>query len=195
MTEISLRDLASNVARAPDRSGSRAPAVLGDIGMRIARDGTWFYQGSPISRKPMVKLFSTVLHREADGAYYLITPAEKARVQVDDAPFVAVAVDVAGAGRDQILSFRTNVDDIVVADAKHPIRVAFDSERGEPAPYVTVRDGLEALINRPVYYELVELGCEADGEANGERDYGVWSAGLFFPLGKLEPLGNSEIGK
>ncbi len=183
MTETSLEDLAMHARRRRDGSGARTPAILGDIGMRIARDGTWFYHGSPITRKPLVKLFSTVLRREEDGAYYLVTPAEKARIQVDDAPFLAVAVDVEGTARDQRLRFRTNVDDIVIADADHPIRVAYESPGGEPAPYVTVRDGLEALINRPVFYALVDLGCPAEDG----RGYGVWSAGEFFSLGELEP--------
>jgi len=183
MTETSLQDLAMHARHPRDGGNSRSPAILGDIGMRIARDGTWFYHGSPITRKPLVKLFSTVLRREADGAYYLVTPAEKARIQVDDAPFVAVAVEAEGEGRDRVLRFRTNVDEIVIADADHPIRVAYDSADGEPAPYVMVRDGLEALINRPVFYELVELGAAAEDG----RNYGVWSAGAFFSLGALEP--------
>jgi len=151
--------------------------------MRIARDGTWFYHGSPIGRKPLVKLFASVLGRDEDGVYWLTTPVEKGRVEVDDAPFVAVALTVAGAGRDQRLRFRTNLDDEVTADADHPIRVVENPETGEPAPYVLVRDRLEALITRAVFYQLVEHGVEH--ARDGETLFGVWSAGCFFPLGRL----------
>ena len=151
--------------------------------MRIARDGTWFYRGSPIGRKPLVKLFSTVLRRE-NGEFWLVTPVERGRILVDDSPFVAVEVEAEGEGRARRLSFRTNVDDIVTADAGHPIRVDHDPATGEPRPYVTVRDGLEARILRPVYYHLVEMGefetCE------GAEQLGVWSSGRFFPLGRVE---------
>lgn len=165
-------------------TGRRAPVLLGDIGMRIARDGTWFYHGSPITRKPLVKLFSTVLVRENDDSYYLVTPVEKCQVTVDDAPFVAVALEVQGDGHRQSLTLRTNVEDQITVNASHPIRVAFDPETGEPSPYVLVRDRLEALIARPVYYELAEIGIEK--EVDGEMLFGVWSEGEFFPLGSLD---------
>ena len=155
----------------------------GDFDMRIARDGTWFYRGSPIGRKPLVKLFSTVLRLE-NGEYWLVTPVERGRILVDDAPFVAVEVDATGAGADRKLTFRTNVDDEVTADADHPIRVDHDPASGQPVPYVTVRAGLEARILRPVYYHLVELGEFAN--IDGVEQLGVWSAGRFFPLGSLE---------
>jgi hypothetical protein len=154
----------------------------GDFDMRIARDGTWFYRGSPIGRKPLVKLFSTVLRRE-DGEFWLVTPVERGRILVDDAPFVAVEVNAVGQDRDQRLTFRTNVDDEVTVDAEHPIRVDHDPESGQPRPYVTVRHGLEARILRPVYYHLVELGAFA--EIDGAEQLGVWSAGQFFPLGRV----------
>jgi hypothetical protein len=154
----------------------------GDFDMRIARDGTWFYRGSPIERKPLVKLFSTVLRRES-GEYWLVTPVERGRIQVDDAPFTAVEVTARGTGRDQELSFRTNLDDFVIADCEHPIRVSYHREAGEPSPYVLVRPGLEALILRPVFYHLVELG-EVRG-IDGMDQLGVWSRGQFFPLGQL----------
>ena len=150
--------------------------------MRIARDGTWFYRGSPIGRKPLVKLFSTVLRHE-NGEFWLVTPAERGRILVDDAPFVAVEVDAVGEGKDRRLTFRTNVDDIVTVDAAHPIRVDHDPASGEPSPYVTVRNGLEARILRPVYYHLVELGEFA--EVDGAEQLGVWSSGRFFPLGRI----------
>jgi hypothetical protein len=158
--------------------------LCGDFDMRIARDGTWFYRGSPIARKPLVKLFSTVLRREDDGDYWLVTPAERGRVQVDDAPFTAVELMASGNGQEQVLSFRTNVDDVVTVDAQHPIHVDYVTGEGEPSPYVTVRDGLEALILRSVFYHLVELGdaCRMEG---GEV-FGVWSKGDFFPLGNLD---------
>ncbi len=150
--------------------------------MRIARDGTWFYHGSPIGRKPLVKLFAGVLRRDEDGEFWLETPVEKARIRVDDAPFTAVEMFVEGAGTERRLRFRTNVDDIVTLDEDHPLRVAVDVETGEPAPYLTVRDGLEALIVRSVFYDLVELGDEQAG-ADGPV-LGVWSRGGFFALGR-----------
>lgn len=176
------------VARGPIVSGDGAaamlPAICGDLDMRIARDGTWFYHGSPIGRKRLVKLFASVLRREEDGHFYLVTPAEKGRIAVEDAPFVAVAMDVTGDGRDQRLIFRTNIDEEVVADAAHPIRVNHNQLTGEPTPYVLVRDGLEALIGRAVYYDLVERGVEK--QVDGDALYGVWSCGVFFPLGRAE---------
>lgn len=153
------------------------PPFCGEMDMRIARDGAWFYQGSPIGRKPMVRLFSTVLRRDDDGRYYLVTPAEKLAIRVDDAPFLAVEMAVHGAGRGQILTFRTSVDDEVMAGPEHPIRVATAAD-GEPSPYVRVRDRLDALIARSVFYDLVELAEERDGRL------GVWSAGVFFPIGE-----------
>ncbi|MFO1189406.1 MAG: DUF1285 domain-containing protein [Alphaproteobacteria bacterium] len=162
----------------------RLPVECGDIDMRIARDGTWFYHGSPIGRKPLVQLFAKVLRREDDGHYYLVTPAERARITVEDAPFVAVEVDVAGEGRNQALTFRTSLDDTVTADAAHPIRVALDPATGEPSPYVVVRPGLEARINRTVFYQLVEMGVEEP--VQGTPYYGVWSCNTFFPIGPAE---------
>ncbi len=169
---------------APRRAGSSREPVPNDIDMRIGRDGTWFYHGSPITRKPLVRLFSTVLRREDDDQFYLVTPVEKGRVTVDDAPFVAVGMEVEGEGAAQTVSFRTNVGDRVTADADHPIRVVHDPATAEPSPYVLVRDRLEALINRPIYYDLVEIGVER--EHDGKAMWGVWSAGTFFVLGPLE---------
>ena len=170
-------------ARAPE-GGAPQPGLCEGVDMRILRDGTWLYHGSPIARKPLVKLFSTALRREEDGSYHLVTPVERCPVTVDDAPFVAVEVDRAIIDSRQVLTFRTNVDDHVVADADHPIRVEHDDRSGEPSPYVTVRDGLDALIARPVYYELVALGVE--GHGGDESVYGVWSSGRFFELGRLD---------
>lgn len=149
-----------------------------DYDIRIAADGTWFYQGTPIHRLSLVKLFATVLSRDADGAYWLKTPAEQGRIIVDDAPFTAVEliVESGSGGEAAVLRFRTNLDHQVEAGPDHPLRVAFDAETGEPRPYILVRPGLEALIVRPVYYELVDLASEVDGRT------GVWSDGTFFPL-------------
>lgn len=160
------------------------PEQFEKIDMRIIRNGTWLYQGSPITRKPLVKLFSTVLRREVDGNYYLVTPAERCLIHVDDAPFVAVEVVRTKVNAQQVLKFRTNMDDEVIADLKHPISVEFDCWTGEPSPYVRVRDGLDALISRQVYYELVELGVEAIRD--NRSVYGVWSSGQFFELGELD---------
>ncbi|MCC6921254.1 MAG: DUF1285 domain-containing protein [Alphaproteobacteria bacterium] len=154
------------------------PPHCGPIPMRIARDGTWHYMGTPIARPAMVRLFSTILRREADGSHVLVTPVERVGIEVEDAPFVAVQMDVAGEGEAQTLSFLTSVGDSVVADAAHPIRVEEDPETGEPSPYVRVRGGLDALIARPVYYELADLAVE-----RGD-DLGVWSSGIFFRLGQ-----------
>ncbi|MDP6343978.1 MAG: DUF1285 domain-containing protein [Alphaproteobacteria bacterium] len=157
------------------------PDFQGDIDMRIARDGTWFYLGTPIARKPMVKLFSSVLRHDADDKFYLVTPVEKLGITVDDAPFLAVAMTAHGRGRDQVLTFRTNVDDEVMAGPEHPLRVSLNPASQEPSPYVHVRGRLEALIARAVFYDLVELAVEEEGR--GERSFGVWSAGEFFPIG------------
>jgi len=155
------------------------PHQRGDVDIRIGRDGRWFYHGSPIGRKPLVKLFASVLRRDEAGDYWLQTPVEKARIRVDDAPFVAVALAVEGDGREQRLVFRSNLDDVVCADADHPIRIAHDARTGEPAPYVTVRPGLEALIARSVFYQLVDLADQCPES----HILGVWSAGIWFPLG------------
>ena len=157
------------------------PPFCGDLDMRIARDGTWFYLGSPIGRQRLVRLFSTVLRHDADGKYYLVTPVEKIGISVDDAPFVAVEMVVEGTGADQVLRFRTNVGDWVTVDADHPLRVVIDAETGEPSPYILVRGRLEALIARAVFYDLVALGVERG--AGDAYVFGVWSSGCFFPLG------------
>ena len=164
--------------------GSARQTFCGEIDIRIGRDGTWFYHGSPIGRKPLVKLFASVLRREDDD-YWLVTPAERGRIKVDDVPFTAVEVNAAGAGRSQVLTFRTNLDDEVIADAQHPIRVAYAPDSDEPRPYILVRDRLEARILRPVFYELVEL---AQMHRIGDEEvYGLWSREQFFPLGRCDP--------
>lgn len=144
--------------------------------IRILADGTWTYHGSPIGRPALVKLFASVLRRDEAGDYWLITPAERGRITVDDAPFVAVEMSASGAGGDSVLTFRTNLDEQVTAGPDNPIRVAFDDETAAPRPYVTVRDGMEALIARSVFYALADRAVENHGKL------GVWSAGCFFPL-------------
>lgn len=152
----------------------------GDIGMRIARDGTWHYKGSPIARKELVCLFASVLRREADGTYLLETPVERCRVEVEDAPFVAVEMWWKDCHHGQCLSFRTNCDEVVTASAANPITVHLDPRTREPRPYVLVRPGLEAKISRAVFYELVALGTEE--VVGSRRMLGVWSQGAFFPI-------------
>lgn len=161
------------------------PAFCGNIDMRIARDGRWYYMGTTINRPAMVKLFAGILRREPDDSYVLVTPVEKVGISVDDAPFVAVELAVQGAGQDQSLAFRTNLDDVVPLDAAHPLRVALNPASGEPSPYIVVRDRLEALITRPVFYELVAM-AEARQTADGGSELGVWSGGVFFALGTVE---------
>jgi uncharacterized protein len=166
------------------------PPYCGELDIRIARDGTWFYLGTPIGRMPLVQLFSSVLRKDEDGRTYLVTPVEKVGIRVDDAPFLAVEMAVEGAGRGQRIAFRTNVDDYVAVDADHPLRFAREAGTGGMKPYVTVRRRLEALVTRSVFYDLVELGVEEDVE--GERMFGVWSAGQFFVIaraGELERRG------
>lgn len=167
-----------------NENGGKGPTLCGDIDMRIGRDGTWYYHGSPIGRKELVRLFASVLSRDADGDFWLITPAEKCRIVVEDAPFVAIELSRRGEGRDQVLVLRSNVDDTVTVDGDHPIRVETNAATGEPSPYVLVRDRLEARISRAVFYELVDLGRAE--ETGGESVYGVWSSGDFFPLGSLD---------
>jgi len=170
----------------------RAPAEQGDLPFLIKRDGTWLYRGSPIERKELVCLFSSVLRRDPAGDYWLETPAERGRIQVEDSPWVAVELEWTrcGSGSHQCLTFRTNVDQVITAGPDNPIRVAHNAVTCEPTPYLLVRPGnggppLEARISRPVYYELVALavpGCCA-----GRKKLGVWSCGVFFPLGDLPP--------
>lgn len=163
---------------------SRRPVVdHGDLDMKIARDGTWFYRGTPIARQRLVKLFASVLRREDDGSYWLVTPVERGRVAVEDAPFLAVEVNSEGSGSGRRLTFRTNLDEIVAAGPEHPLRVE-TSAKGEPEPYLLVRPGLEAKLNRPVFYELVDLADAERGDRGGP--FGLWSDGAFFDLGDPE---------
>lgn len=154
------------------------PPFCGDLDMRIARDGTWFYLGTPIGRAPLVKLFSSILRKDGDD-YFLVTPVEKVGITVEDAPFVAIDFDAAGSGEDQKLRFETHVGDRFIAGPDHPIRVTYD-DTGEPSPYVLVRRNLEALIDRKSFYRLVDLGTHA--EHGGADWFGIWSNGSFFPV-------------
>ena len=157
------------------------PPFCGDLDIRIARDGTWFYLGTPIGRPALVKLFSSILKKEA-GKYYLVTPVEKVGIQVDDAPFVAVDVD----HRDGDLHFTTQVGDTMIAGPDHPIRVERDPETGEPSPYVLVRSNLEALIDRKSFYRLVDLGLHEIWK--GESWFGLRSQSTFFPVIRSKEL-------
>ncbi len=153
------------------------PPLSGDIDIRIASDGRWYHEGGEIRREALVRVFSTILKREGDEVF-LVTPVEKWRITVEDAAFVAVDVEAEGRGEAQVLRFVTNVGDVVEAGTEHAIRV--ENEADEPAPYVMVRDGLEARIDRKSFYRMVEMGEEA--EIDGKRHFGVWSGGMFFPL-------------
>ncbi|MEM7267872.1 MAG: DUF1285 domain-containing protein [Pseudomonadota bacterium] len=153
------------------------PPFCGDLDIRIARNGLWYYLGTPIGRMPLVKLFASVLKKDGDD-YFLVTPVEKIGITVDDAPFVAVDFETNGEGEDQVLTFVTNVEDEAVAGSEHPIRVERDPETGEPSPYILIRRNLEALIDRKSYYRIVDVG--AVEEVEGVRMFGVWSSGLFF---------------
>jgi len=149
------------------------PPFCGDLDMRIARDGTWFYLGTPIGRPELVRLFSTILRKDGDD-YFLVTPVEKVGITVDDAPFVAVDFETSGAHDTQVLTFETNVGDTVQAGPDNPIRVERDPETGEPSPYVLIRANLEALIDRKSFYRLVEIGAHHGGW------FGLWSGRAFF---------------
>jgi hypothetical protein len=172
----------------PDMNGKRAPRECGDLPFVIKRDGTWLYRGSPIARRELVCLFSSVLKREADGSYWLETPGERGRIEVEDTPWMAVEMDWHGDGCSQVLSFRTNVDQVVTAGPDHPIRVQTDPVTQEPVPYIRIRanDGappLEARISRAVYYELVALSVPC--VVCGRTVLGVWSQSRFFTLGEV----------
>lgn len=151
------------------------PTHCGDSAMRIARDGTWYHEGSPIGRPAMVRLFSTILRREPDGSHVLVTPVEKLDIAVEDAPFMAVELKSEGSGADRTLAFRLNTGDLVVAGPYHELR--FEAREDGPHPYLHVRSGLEALVARPVYYELTTLALDEGGDPPG-----LWSGGRFFPL-------------
>lgn len=186
-SQMSVKPSAEGLAAAASVAAKRGlppvhlwnPPHCGDIGMEIRRDGTWFYQGTPIGRAPLVRLFSTILRKDPDE-YVLVTPAEKVTVHVEDVPFIAQDAEVTGKGEGQEITFTTNVGDSVTAGPDHPIRVERDAETGEPAPYVLVRAALEARIDRKTFYRLVEIGEHA--ERDGVRWFGFRSGGAFFPV-------------
>jgi len=182
----------SNLSRGAENNGP-GPAgytpkpgqiVCGNIDMRIDSQGLWHYLGSPIGRIELVKLFSSVLQRDDNGDHWLITPAEICRIQVDDAAFMAVELDQVGDGREQNLTFRTNIDKTYTLSEAYPLRIEINPETQEPAPYITLDHGLEAKLSRPVFYHLVDLGIAETAEQ--DHIYGVWSAGVFFPMGDAE---------
>ena len=176
LTKLSLAELAQLAADRKLPPVERwNPAHCGHSAMRIARDGTWYHEGSPIGRPAMVRLFSTILRREPDGRFVLVTPVEKLDIDVEDAPFVAVEVKIEGEGRERNLAFRLNTGDVVLAGPGHPLR--FEAGEDGPLPYVQVRAGLDALIARPVYYELAELAL-----AEPQDPIGLWSGGAFFAM-------------
>ncbi|PSH69639.1 DUF1285 domain-containing protein [Phyllobacterium brassicacearum] len=156
------------------------PDFCGDLDIEIRADGTWFYMGTPIGRQPLVRLFSTVLRKDSDGKTYLVTPVEKVGIRVEDAPFLAVELNVSGEGNSQIMTFRTNVGDVIEASADNPLRFVVDEANGGLKPYVLVRGRLEALLARPVMYELVS--CGEDIAVNGENMFAVRSRGKIFPI-------------
>ena len=171
--------LASLVAEAGQTAKPRPverwnPVYCGEIDMRIAADGTWSYGGSPIAREALVRLFASILRREPDGRHVLVTPVERVGIVVEDAPFLAVEVASEGEGRSRVLTFRTNVGDIVAAGAEHPLRFEAEAETGGLKPYLVVRGGLEALATRTLALELVALADDEDGRP------GLWSGGIFF---------------
>ena len=161
------------------------PPFCGDLDMRIAADGTWFYMKTPIGRHALVKLFASVLKREGEK-YFLVTPVEKVGITVDDAPFTAVEMRQDGEGADRVLTFRTNVDDWVTCDAAHVLRFEPEPETGGLKPYLHVRRELWALVSRALFYDLVELGEEHD--LNGTRMFGVASSGEFFTMAPASAL-------
>lgn len=178
----SAESLASSV-RAAAKAGKKGlppvhlwnPPFCGDLDMRIARDGTWFYMGTPIGRPELVKLFSSILRKDGED-YFLVTPVEKVGITVDDAPFVAIDFEPEEGG----LRFTTHVGDEALAGPDHPIRVLRDPETGEPSPYILIRTNLEALIDRKSFYRLVDLG-----ETDMIEDvpwFGLRSGGAFFPI-------------
>jgi uncharacterized protein len=181
--ETPIAGLPTGLQRLIAEAGSQArsrpverwnPPYCGEIDVRIAADGTWFYRGSAIGREALVRLFASILRREPDGRHVLVTPVEKVGIEVEDAPFLAVEVDAEGAGRGQHLTFRTNVGDVVTADEAHPLRFETETGTGGLKPYLCVRGQLEALATRALALELVAIAGEEDGVA------GLWSGGAFF---------------
>lgn len=161
------------------------PPFCGDLDMRIASDGSWHYLGTPIARPAMVRLFASVLKREGDG-YFLVTPVEKVGIKVDDAPFLAVEMEMQGTGVERALIFRTNVDDVVRCDAEHALRFEPEAGTGGIKPYIHIRSDLWALVTRALFFDLVALG--ETRRLDGRELFGVASAGSFFPMAPAEAM-------
>ena len=180
--------LAALISRASAETGGRGlppverwnPPFCGDIDMEIRADGTWFYLGTPIGRAPLVRLFSTVLRKDEDGKTYLVTPVERVGIRIVDAPFLAVEMNASGEGEGRLLTFRTNVGDVVEVGADHPLRFVISGENNELKPYLLVRGRLEALVSRAVMYDLVALGETV--EIDGVEMFAVRSGGVIFPV-------------
>ncbi len=179
-----LREAAEARKRGPAPVHLWNPPYCGEIDMRIAGDGTWYYRGSPIGRASLVQLFASILRKDEDR-YVLVTPVERVGIKVDDAPFLCVEMGVDGAGGEQTLTFRTNVEDIVTVDAEHPLRFERGAAEGIK-PYVRVRGGLWALVKRALYYDLVALGKVEPWR--GEDWFGVRSGALFFPMTRASEI-------
>ncbi|MGF6176697.1 DUF1285 domain-containing protein [Ensifer sp. 4252] len=188
--------LAALIARAAGQTGDDKrglppverwnPPFCGDIDMEIRADGTWFYLGTPIGRQPLVRLFSTVLRKDEDGITYLVTPVEKVAIRIADAPFIAVEMSVTQTDGVQVLTFRTNVGDVVEAGPEHPLRFVIHGENRELKPYLHVRGRLEALVSRPVMYDIVELGETV--VVDGVEMFCARSGGSIFPIMKAAEL-------
>ncbi len=188
--------LAAMISRAAEQTGDKPrgaapverwnPPFCGDLDMEIRADGTWFYMGTPIGRAPLVRLFSTVLRKDEDGKTYLVTPVEKVGIRVADAPFIAVEMNVATREAMPVLTFRTNVGDVVEVGADHPLRFEISGENNELKPYVLVRGRLEALVSRAVMYDLVELGDVV--EIDGKDMFAVRSGGAVYPVMPADEL-------
>jgi hypothetical protein len=177
---------ASRAGKGPAPVDKWNPDFCGDLDMEIRADGTWYYLGTPIGRMPLVQLFSTVLRKDADGRTYLVTPVEKVGIRVVDAPFVAVEMNVSGNSEDQVITLRTNVGDVVEVGPEHPLRFEDEAATGGLKPYVLVRGRLEALLARPVMYELVEHGEEI--VVDGKAMFAVRSKGVIYPIMPAEAL-------
>lgn len=186
IASLAARFAAEGEARGPAPVERWNPPFCGDIDMRIAADGTWFYGGTPIGREAMVRLFASVLRRDEDGRTYLVTPVEKCGITVEDVPFLAVDLATETRDGETVLALRTNVGDVVVVDRDHPLRFVVDPANQGLKPYVLVRGRLEARLTRAVLHELVELGEEAD--VDGVAWFGVRSAGVFFPMAPAADL-------
>ena len=180
----SAEGLTASLSALPSKKGPPPvhlwnPPYCGEIDIRIARDGTWFHEGTPIGRIGLVKLFTSILKREGDR-YYLVTPVEKVGIVVEDAPMVAIDFDVTDTGQDQVLTFHTKTEDATVAGPDHPIRVHRDAETGEPSPYILIRANLEALIDRKSFYRMIDLGTHE--QTSDGSWFGIRSSGIFFPI-------------